>query len=286
MNNILEVKNLCKSYGDFKLNNVSFSLPAGCIMGFVGENGAGKSTTLKAILDLIKLDAGEITVFGTDHKKLTKLQKEDIGVVFDECLVHEQFNIKNVDTVFSGIYTNWNTDTFFGYTKRFNLPEGKKVKDFSRGMKMKLSLSIALAHNPKLLILDEATSGLDPVVRDEILDIFLDFIQDEEHAVLISSHIISDLEKVADYITMIHRGSVIIQDTKDELLARYGVLHCSETDLQTLDRTHIKGVRKSSFGCEVLIDNRDTFRPAKDNMPIDPASLENIMLLTIKGGNF
>lgn len=286
MNNILEVKNLCKSYGDFKLNNVSFSLPAGCIMGFVGENGAGKSTTLKAILDLIKLDSGEITIWGTDHNKLTNLQKEDIGVVFDECLVHEQLRIKDINTVFSSIYTKWNTDTFFSYTKRFNLPDDKKVKDYSRGMKMKLSLSIALAHDPKLLILDEATSGLDPVVRDEILDIFLDFIQDEEHSVLISSHIISDLEKIADYITMIHRGSVIIQDTKDELLEHYGVLHCSEADLGNLDRSHIKGVRKSSFGCEVLIDNRDTFRPIKDNMPIDAASLENIMLLTIKGGNF
>ena len=286
MNNILEIKNLCKSYGDFKLNNVSFSLPAGCIMGFVGENGAGKSTTLKSILDLIKLDSGEITIFGTDHKKLTKIQKEDIGVVFDECLVHEQFHIKDVNTIFSGIFTKWNTDTFFSYTKKFNLPDNKKVKEYSRGMKMKLSLSIALAHDPKLLILDEATSGLDPVVRDEILDIFLDFIQDEEHAVLISSHIISDLEKIADYITMIHRGSVIIQDTKDELLEHYGILHCSQADLANLDRSHIKGVRKSSFGCEVLIDNRDTFRPTKDNMPVDAASLENIMLLTIKGGDF
>ena len=286
MDNLIEVKNLCKSYDDFKLDNISFSLPGGCIMGFVGENGAGKSTTLKAILDLIKLDSGEITVFGTEHNKLTKLQKEDIGVVFDECLVHEQFNIKDVNTIFSGIYTNWNTDTFLNYTKSFKLPEDKKVKEFSRGMKMKLSLSIALSHNPKLLILDEATSGLDPVVRDEILDIFLDFIQDEEHSVLISSHIISDLEKVADYITMIHHGNVVIQESKDELLAHYGVLHCSEADLTNLDRSHIKGVRKSSFGCEVLIDNRDTFRPSKDNMPLDPASLENIMLLTIKGGNF
>ena len=284
--NALEIKNLTKSYPGFTLDNLNLTLPSGCIMGLIGENGAGKSTTIKLILDMIHKDSGSIAILGKDNTDSIELTKEDIGVVFDECLVHEQFHIKDVNTIFSGIFTKWNTDTFFSYTKKFNLPDDKKVKEYSRGMKMKLSLSIALAHDPKLLILDEATSGLDPVVRDEILDIFLDFIQDEEHAVLISSHIISDLEKIADYITMIHRGSVIIQDTKDELLEHYGILHCSQTDLANLDRSHIKGVRKSSFGCEVLIDNRDTFRPTKDNMPVDAASLENIMLLTIKGGDF
>lgn len=286
MDNILEVKNLCKSYNEFKLNNVSFCLPSGSIMGFVGENGAGKSTTLKSILNLLRPDSGEITIFGTASTGLSARQKSDIGVVFDECHMHAPFTVKEVNGVCEGIYReSWNSNTFFNYADSFKLAKDKKIKDYSRGMKMKLSLAIALSHNPKLLILDEATGGLDPVVRDEILDIFLEFIQDETHSVLISSHIISDLEKIADYITMIHNGSIILTDTKDSLLEHYGVVHCLHTELDKLDRQHIAGIRQNSFSCEVLIDNRNTFKPFGPNVLVDPATLEDIMLFKIKGGN-
>jgi len=217
MNNILEVKNLCKSYDNFKLKNVSFELPKGTIMGLVGENGAGKTTTIKAILNLIKINDGEVKVFGLDSKENATAIKEDIGVVLDDGFLSEYLTPNNINSCLKYIYKNWDSELYFKYIEDFKLPKDKISKQYSSGMKMKLKLAIALAHHPKFLILDEPTSGLDPIARSEILDIFQDFIQNEEHSVFVSSHITSDLENIADYITFINNGEIVLSKTRDEL---------------------------------------------------------------------
>ena len=197
--NAIEVKNLTKKYTDFTLDNVSFTLPMGCIMGLIGENGAGKSTTIKLLLDAITRDSGEISILGKSNKDNFKATKEDLGVVLDEAHFPESINPKQVNAIMKNTYTNWNENTFFNYMKKFDLPLKKSFKDFSRGMRMKLMIAVALSHDAKLLILDEATSGLDPIVRDEILELFYEFTREEDHSILISSHIVSDLEKLCDY---------------------------------------------------------------------------------------
>ena len=215
MENAIVVKNLRKNYKDFQLKDISFSVPKGCIMGFVGENGAGKTTTLKGILNLINRDGGSVEIFGMDNIKDEKKIKEDIGVVFDECCFYDSLNPKESSKIMKRIYKNWDGKIFNDYLKKFQIPDKKIIKEFSKGMKMKLSIAIALSHKPKLLIMDEATSGLDPIVREEILDIFLDFIQDEEHSILMSTHITGDLDKIADYITFINNGEIIFSKSKD-----------------------------------------------------------------------
>ena len=204
MKNCLEIKDLCKSYGDFALNHVNLTIPGGTIMGLIGENGAGKTTTIKCILNLIRRDSGTITILGKDNVADERAAKLEVGVVLDECFFHDSLRPKDLKRILGPVYPTWDDNLYADYLKKFKLPEEKLIKEFSRGMKMKLSLAAALAHQPRLLILDEATAGLDPVVRDEILDEFLSFICDEDHAILISSHITSDLEKAADYITYIH----------------------------------------------------------------------------------
>ena len=204
MTNSIEIRGLCKSYGDFALDNIDLTLPGGAIMGLIGENGAGKTTTLKCILNMIHRDSGSITLLGRDNIAQEQEAKADIGVVLDDCFFHDSLHPRDLNAILAPAWPTWDSGLFRDYLAKFKLPEGKQIKEFSRGMKMKLSLSAALAHRPRLLILDEATAGLDPVVRDEILEEFLAFIQDEDHSILISSHIISDLEKVADYITYLH----------------------------------------------------------------------------------
>lgn len=218
MENILEVKNLCKSYDGFKLRNVSFELPKGTIMGLVGENGAGKTTTIKAILNLIKINDGTIKVFGLDSRENEIEIKEDIGVVLENGFLSEYLTPDDINSCLKNIYKNWDTELYFKYIEDFKLPRDKVSKDYSSGMKMKLKLAASLAHHPKLLILDEPTSGLDPIARSEILDVFQDFIQDEEHSVFVSSHITSDLENIADYITFINNGEIVLSKTRDEFL--------------------------------------------------------------------
>lgn len=218
MENILEVKNLCKNYDKFSLKNISLNLPKGTIMGLVGENGAGKSTTIKAILNLVNTSDGIIKIFGLDCKEHEMEIKEDIGIVLDEGFVSEYLNPKDINTIMKDMYKNWDEELYFKYLADFKLPEDKISKEYSSGMKMKLKIAVALAHHPKLLILDEPTSGLDPVARNDILDIFQDFIQDEEHGIFISSHITSDLESIADYITFINNGEIVLSKTRDELL--------------------------------------------------------------------
>lgn len=252
-------------------------------MGFVGENGAGKTTTLKAILNLIHLNKGNIKIFGLDHQKNEKKIKEQIGVVFDESYFHDNLTLSQISKIMGRIYSNWQEKEFEQYITKLKLPKDKIIKEYSSGMKMKLSIAAALSHQAKLLILDEATSGLDPIVRDEILDIFLDFIQNEDHTILISSHITSDLEKVADYITFIHSGKIVFSKSKDDLIYGCGVVRCGREEYEKLDKSHIVGVRKNQFEYEVMVDNKRELGRRNPNLVIDSATIEEILLFKVKG---
>lgn len=276
MTNAIEIKNLVKTYNDFTLSIDSLEIPRGCIMGLVGSNGAGKSTMIKSILDLIATDRGEITVNGQSNQNPTA--REEIGVVFDELKFPQIFTAADVRTVLKGVYKDWDDALYEKYISQFKLPLKKKIKEFSRGMKMKLSLAAALAHHPKLLILDEATSGIDPVVRDEILDIFLTFIQDEEHTILASSHIISDIEKAADYVTFINNGRIVFCEEKDVLMEKYRIVKCGNEELDSVNAADIIGKRTNTFGAELLMVSDkvpEGFFSAK-------AGIEDIMLMIIK----
>ena len=283
MTNSIEIRGLCKSYGDFSLRDLNMTLPGGAIMGLIGENGAGKTTTIKCILNLIRRDAGEITLMGCDNIRDERRAKESVGTVLDECFFHDTLRARDINAILSPVYRDWDQALFRDYLDKFGLPEKKYIKEFSRGMKMKLSLAAALAHHPKLLILDEATAGLDPVVRDEILEEFLGFISDEEHSILISSHIISDLEKVADYITYLHQGQAVLSGAKDAILDSYGRVGCTAAQLKAVDPGDLLRVRRSSFGCEALVSDRHQFAHKYSHLLVEPVSLEEIMLFIGKG---
>ncbi len=282
----IEIKNLSKRFDRFHLNHVDLTLPKGSIMGFIGENGAGKTTTIKLMLNQLKADSGSVRILEMDHIKDEKKLKNDIGVVFDESYFHENIKPKHISGIMEKIYTRWDAPLFIDYLNRFKLPVDKNTKDFSRGMKMKLSIATALSHHPKLLILDEATSGLDPVVRNEILDLFLEFIQDEEHSILFSSHITSDLEKVADYVTFLHEGKIIFSESKDNLLYDYGMLLCGASESKTVDKGDIIGHRESRFGHEILLRNKEQMKRKYKGFTIDPVTIEDIMLFYVKGEEF
>ncbi|QWT55366.1 ABC transporter ATP-binding protein [Christensenella sp. MSJ-20] len=283
MEQALSVRGLRKQYDGFSLRDVSFDLPRGSIMGLIGENGAGKTTTISAILGLINPDAGRIEILGKGPDADVREVHEKLGVVLDEFGFHGNLTIQDIDAIMARMYRGWSREAFRGYCKRFGLTSYKAIKTFSRGMKTKLSIAVAISHDAELLILDEATSGLDPVVRNEILDIFLEFIQDKRRSILISSQITSDLERVADYITFFHRGEVVLSQNRDELLERYGVLRCGLGDFGKLDPALVEGVRKNQFGYEVLVrDRRDAVR-RYPNYPVDPASLEEIVVFYVRG---
>ncbi len=282
MEALLQVDNLTKQYGNFKLDHVSFTIPKGTIMGLVGENGAGKSTTIKAILELIHKDEGTVTFWGQQLSSSKQLY-ENIGVVFDEINFYQTLTPLRVGKIAGASYRQWNDKIYKEYLKRFNLPINKKIKELSRGMKMKLSIAVALSHNPKLLILDEATSGLDPVMRDDILDIFLDFVEDENHSVLLSSHITTDLEKVADYITFIHHGKVAFSKTKDELRYNYGIIRCGTDFFNKLDKKEILAYRKEAYQWDVLVADKDKARRKYKNAVVDNATIDDILVLYVKG---
>ena len=283
MESAIELIDVVKKYKGFSLDHVSFQVPKGNIVGFVGENGAGKTTCIKAIMNLIRLDNGQVRVFGFDHNKNEKEIKEQIGIVYDESCFHETLQVDDIGVIMSKIYKNWDKELFHTYIEKFELPHKKLIHDFSRGMKMKLSIAVALSHHAKLLILDEATSGLDPIVRDEILDIFMEFIQDEEHTILVSSHIISDLEKIADYIIFIHQGKIIFNKSKDDLIYQFGVARMSEAEYEDFPKENQQGFRKSRFGVEVLIDNRPELENRKHDYVIDSTTIEEIILFMVKG---
>lgn len=278
MDNSISVRDLCKRFDGFTLDNVSFQVPKGRIVGFIGENGAGKSTTINLILNELKKDGGAVEILGRDHTD--PAVRSDVGVVFDACNFPEVFTARDVAKIFSGIYPVWDGGLFQEYLKRFSLPERQRIKSYSKGMKMKLAIAGALSHRPKLLILDEATAGLDPVIRDEILDILLDFIQDEDHAVFFSSHITSDIQKIADYVVLIHQGRIIFEEEKDVLLDQYGILRCGKgTEVEPED---VIVRRETSVSTEYLVRDRRAAGKKYPKAVADPASLEDIMLFYIK----
>lgn len=281
MNDALIISGLTKTYKDFMLNGVSFSVPCGSIVGLIGENGAGKSTTINAVLGLIQKEAGSICVLGKEQ--LDNEIKEQIGVVFDGNNYPEIFSTRKLNRVMKDIYHSWEEHTFLNLLKKFFLPSDKPIKQFSKGMKMKLAIAVALSHNSKLLILDEATSGLDPVIRDDILDILLDFAQDETHSILISSHITTDLEKIADYIVFIHEGQVVFSMPKDELIEQYGIIKCGAAQFEALDKLDIIVYRKMDYEWQVLVADRVAMKKKYPKALIDSASIDEIMLLYVKG---
>ena len=282
MDNILEVRNLTKQYADFTLDHVSFSIPKGTIMGLIGENGAGKSTTINAILDLIHKDDGTVTFWGQELSSAKQL-KEDIGVVFDGINFYETLTAAKVGKISQTAYKQWDDRLYREYLNRFQLPTDKEIKTFSKGMKMKLCIAVALSHRPKLLILDEATSGLDPVMRDDILDVFLEFVQDEDHSIMISSHITTDREKVADTITFIHQGKVLFCKAKDELLYHYGIIRCGAAIFDEIDKSEILAYRKEDYQWNVLVADKEKARRRYKNAVVDDAAIDDILLLYVKG---
>lgn len=276
--NALEIKNLTKSFKGFKLDNVSLTLPNGCIMGLIGENGAGKSTLIRCILDILHKDGGTITVLGRDNRDNLKLTKEEIGVVTDEVGIPECLNAKQVGKIMKNTFKSWDEKAYENYLTKLAIPDGKQFKDFSRGMKMKLGIAAALSHGSKLLLLDEATSGLDPVVRDEVVEMFGDFTRDESHSVLISSHIVSDLEKLCDYVAFLHKGRLLLCEEKDRLLEEYCILRCEAERLKTFDPKNIISKKETPYGAEAVI-----LRSAvPSNADISPVSLEELFVHMVK----
>ena len=276
--NALEIKNLTKSFKDFRLDNLTLTLPSGCIMGLIGENGAGKSTTIKLILDIIHKDGGSIKILGEDNEKNIVLAKEDIGVVMDEVGLPECLNTKQVGKIMKHTFKNWDQEEFERLLAKLSIPDNKSFKEFSRGMKMKLGIAIAMSHGAKLLLLDEATSGLDPVVRDEVVEMFYDFTRDENHSILISSHIVSDLEKLCDYIAFLHEGKLLLCEEKDVLLSKYGLVHCTPEQLAELDIASIMHTKVTPYGIETIV-LRDK---VSANLKISPISIEELFLLMVK----
>lgn len=279
----IKIENLSKKYEDFELKDVSFNVPCGSIVGLIGENGAGKSTTIKAILDLTEKESGVVEILGS--ATLDKETKEHIGVVFEGNNFPEELNAKELNNVLKNIYKYWNEEKFYGLLYDFKLPIQKKIKDYSRGMKMKLAILVALSHGTKLLILDEATNGLDPIIREEILDILLDFIQDETHTVLLSSHITSDLEKIADYIVFIKNETVFLNASKDELIYEYGILKCKKEDFEKIDKEDIITYIKRENIYEILIYDKKEKKNKYKDLNIDKVTLDDIMLMYIKGSD-
>lgn len=294
MENAITVKNLTKKYEGFKLNNISFQIPTGTIVGFIGENGAGKSTTILSMLGLIPVDAGQMEVLGnqilSEEKEGT--WKEQIGVVFDDCNLPAVLKVKEVQSIMKSIYRTWDTDKFWNYVETFELSPDKKIKELSKGMKMKLSIAIALSHNSRLLILDEATSGLDPVIRNEILDIFREFIENEHHTVFLSSHITSDIEKIADYVMLIHKGQLLLTESKDELLYHYGVVRCTREQAALIPEEIIVGREETMFETSILVKDIQRMKEggflekaeqiSKSRPVVDKANIEDILLYIAK----
>ena len=279
--NAIEIKDLCKTYPGFSLDHVNLTLPCGCIMGLVGENGAGKSTTIRLILDMIARDSGTITLLGKDNRENIRLLKEEIGVVLDEVGIPACLNPKQVGKIMANTFRNWEQAVYDSLLEKLAVPPEKPFKDFSKGMKMKLGIAIALSHRPKLLILDEATSGLDPVVRDEVLDLFSEFTREESHAVLISSHIVSDLEKICDYIAFLHKGRLLLCEEKDALKEKYGILRCSREQLSALPPEAVIGRKETAYGVEAIA--------ARDAVPaglsLSPIDIEELFIFMVKEAN-
>lgn len=283
MDAILQVENLTKQYPSFTLDHVSFSIPRGTIMGLVGENGAGKSTTLKSILGLTKKDAGTISILGAREQDIDFVIRNKVGVVFDGKNLPEKMTPKQLSNFLSNIYVSWDKEKYFTMLARLSLPPNQKIKTFSRGMKMKLAIAAALSQNPELLIMDEPTSGLDPIMREDILDILLEFMQDENHSIMMSSHITTDLEKVADYITFIHQGKVIFSKRKDELRYHYGIVRCGADVFAQIDKEEILAYRKEDYQWNVLVADKEKAKRKYKYATVDDATIDEIMLIYVRG---
>ena len=278
--NAIEMKHVNKSFGDFAIQDLNFTLPEGTICGLIGENGAGKSTTIRLMMNALKPDSGTISVLGTDHRSPQFHRiKEDVGIVLDEAYFPETLNAKQVGSIMADTYQQWNPEVYSNFLKRFELPLTKIFKDYSRGMRMKLAIAVALSHNPRLLILDEATSGLDPVARDEILEIFSDFTRDERHSILISSHIVSDLEKLCDYIAFIHKGTLQFCREKDHLHEEYGIVNCTKAQLNDLPQDAVCGIESSPYGARVLVRRQKI----SNAFQVERANIEDLILFLVKG---
>lgn len=283
MNNVIELKNVTKNYGDFVLDHVTFSIPEGSVCGFIGQNGAGKTTTINLILDIIKRDDGEIRIFGESVDKNSAHLREDIGVVFDEMGFHEFMTGRDINIMMKNIYKNWDEQAFFDYLKKFSLPSKKKCGAFSRGMRMKLQIAVALSHHAKLLIMDEPTSGLDPIVRNEMIEIFREFVVEEDHSILLSSHITGDLEKLADEVVFIDGGKIVLSGNKDELLEKHGILKCKKDEAKAISESLIVHKEVGSYGVEILVNDRRAAEKLYPDMVIEPAPLEQIMIHYVSG---
>ncbi len=281
MTNAFMVSGLTKTYKDFVLDHVSFTVPSGSIVGLIGENGAGKSTTINAALGLIQKEDGVVSIL--DREELDGNVKEQIGVVFDGSNYPEILSPRKLNRVMKNIYKTWDEQVYLRLLKQFSLPADKQIKQFSKGMKMKLAISVAFSHHSRLLVLDEATSGLDPVVRDDILDMLLDFVQDEGHSILMSSHITSDLEKIADYIVFIHEGKVVFEKPKDELTEQYGIIKCGAAQFDALDKSDIISYRKMDYEWQILVSDRERMQKKYPKALVVPATIDEIMLLYVKG---
>ena len=284
MENIIEIKNLKKKYDEkFELGKIDISIPKGVIVGLIGENGAGKTTLIKSILNIIKIDSGEIKIFGKDYKKEEKVIKEDIGVVLDNMFFPELLNAKDINSSMKDIYKNWDSKLYFSYLKEFDLPENKPLKSMSKGMRKKLEIVTAISHKSKLLILDEPTSALNPVVRAEVLEVLQKFIEDEEHSILLSTHITSDLERIADEIIFIDKGKKVLQKSRDEIIDNYGILKCDIDYFSNIDKKDIIAYKKTKYAYEVLVNDKKQASKKYHNCVIDKITLEDLMVLVIKG---
>ena len=277
--NVIEIRGLCKHYRDFSLDHLDLDLPAGCVLGLVGENGAGKSTTIRLIMDALERDGGTVSVLGVDNKSPAFMDvKQDVGVVLDETCVPEVINARQLGKIMAGTYKNWDQAAYEGWIERFRLPADKKVKDYSRGMTMKLGIAAALSHRARLLLLDEATGGLDPMVREELLEVFADFAAQDGHGVLLSSHIVSDLERICDYIAFLHKGKLVLCEEKDVLLEKYAVLKCTREQLANIPQEAVHGKRVGTYGVEALVERE----LVPNGLVLDRAALEDIILYMVK----
>lgn len=282
--NAVEISGVTKRYEGFTLDNISFDVPKGSIMGFIGQNGAGKTTTIRSLLNITDIDGGEIRLLGLDHIGDETEIKKRIAVVFDELPFHDVFNAADMARIFEGLYPEWDNAVYSVYLERFKLPAKKKIGQYSKGMKMKLQIACALSHNAELLVMDEATTGLDPVVRDEILHIFMEYLRDGERSILMSSHITGDLEKTADSVTFIDKGKILLTGCKDIILETHGILKCGKDELGNIDGDDIISVRTNEFGTEVMVSDRSSAQNKYDGAVIDPASLDDIMLYYVHKG--
>ena len=279
--NAIELSHINKSFGDFAIRDLNLTVPSGTICGLVGENGAGKSTTIRLLMGALQPDSGTASVLGTNVSSPEFREvKEDVGVVLDEAYFPESLNAAQVGKIMAATYCQWDQKLYDSYLKRFDLPEKKQFKDFSRGMRMKLAIAVALSHQPKLLVLDEATAGLDPIVRDEVLDIFNEFTREEDHSILISSHILSDLEKLCDYIAFIHKGDLLFCEEKDQLLEQYGIFEDSRENLDCLQPEAIVAREENRYGGVRALVKRDL---APAGFQLEKPSVEDIVLFLVKG---